>query len=953
MPSNFTNLTVTWYDESDNYATSATFPAGAIKSIPVFTDTGSGQVNECQMVINCRDGDYIRQADAGGILLDDYDRIGIAMTDLGGNTYSRYYEIIDRIPTKAKSKGVHLTLMMLGLEYHTQHVHYVKPHWFSNAFSVGQDIGDLYNANTNAKTGNRQPTLSVHDTVYNDSTFKGNDLPEWTANHYEYGLNEDSCYNRWLDVIDKMGATVSAGGALEFYELGFNTPTATTMELNLVTSGKLPLTPVSNATVIKNTDSINAGDNEGQLSIPSGTNILAWGATTAGTIPIGLSKYDSQLFTFRFRPQWDSTYAYPFGAKVQKAGGHYEQTRSSEGTSTGDDPLTSSSIWTRIYMKEEFGDTVQYSEWTDGSSVLFVNSGCLASAAVKGTADSAGDVIFTNTATPTASFFDQNIIIDDGKFFRTWINDNATTDTTLNALSLLHAPGLTRFTFNRGFRVLVTSTSPSATPFTQNSGKDQSGKSYANSIVEFNDGGFTGADEYKNWDVKYAIKDLSANVDGAQVASFNDSKVFSYDHATTTWTDISGNDLGNDCFHPWNQIENVVGVAQQPHEQDAVLFPAVTYGNTFDTNLKSAVKITYNTGSAAIDRVANKELYYAHWVGFNLAFPYPWCIQQSLASTPKSSESVGSVYGGGTGREPATFDTDNMHLTPDGSRGFNHGDQSEALGQCSSLFMYLRMKRTSPLGNILDGDANFRCVLTDTSDNQVYQDFVQRFSDGDNWQAQDLKLSGFSAWRGHKPRYFQLDGNAIADLITPKELDVQNIFEWRNLKFISVFYKDVYDEFGRFAPEGNVGDIDATGIQSAFGGTIELSVDSLHFKKPLLVSSGEQSGTATREVEPAFIQRPHVILYDQLKNDAKTQLEIEQFRHQEYNIKTSGDDVFDIKFGDTFYIQDSDIVESGTNDDSKTAGIKLVAKRIEYHLTKPTAGQGGLVRTIKGIKRFT
>jgi len=294
-----------------------------------------------------------------------------------------------------------------------------------------------------------------------------------------------------------------------------------------------------------------------------------------------------------------------------------------------------------------------------------------------------------------------------------------------------------------------------------------------------------------------------------------------------------------------------------------------------------------------------------------------------------------------------------MHLTPDGSRGFNHGDQSEALGQCSSLFMYLRMKRTAATGNTLDGDANFRCILTDTSDNQVYQDFVQRFSDGDVWQPQDLQLSGFNAWRGHKPRYFQLNGNAIADLITPKELDVQNIFEWRNLKFITVEYLDVYDEFGRFAPEGNVGDIDATGIQSAFGGTIELSVDSLHFKKPLLVTSGEAVDSIKQNVEPTFIQRPHVILYDQLKNDAKTQLEIEQFRHQEYNIKTSGDDIFDIKFGDTFYIQDSDIVESGTNDDSKTGAIKLVAKRVEYHLTKPTAGQGGLVRTIKGVKRFT
>jgi hypothetical protein len=952
MPSNFTSRVITWYDESDNYVTNAIFPKGAIKSFPIFTDTGSGQVNEATLVLNAREGEYIRTADGSSILIDDYDRIGYSITDLGGNTYTRFFEVIDRIPTKSKNKGVHLTLEMLGTEYHTQHVHYVKPHWFTNAFSVAEDIGDLYNANTNAKNQNHQPVLTVHDTAYNGTTFKGNDLPNWTANHYEYGLNEDSCYNRWLDIIDKMGASVSAGGALEFYELGFNTPSVSSIELNLVTSGKYPLTPSSNAVVLKNTDSINVGDNEGQLSIPTGTNVLAWGATTAGTLPIGLAKYNSGIFQFKYRPKWDSTLTYPIGSKVMRAGKHYEQTHSIE--STGDDPLTSGSIWTIIYMSTEFGNSVQYSEWTDGSSVLFVNSGCKASAAIGGTPDSDGDVVFVNTSTPTASFFDHNIIIDDGKFFRTWVNDNAISDTTLDALSLLHAPGLTRFTFNRGFRILVSSSSPTATPFTQNAGQDQTGKSYANAVVEFNDGGFTGADEYKNWDVKYALGDLSANVDGAQVASFNDAKVFKWDHATQLYYDISGDDLGNDCFHPWDQIENVAGVDFRPHTTDSTLYPDVTNGTqTFTTNLKSAVKITYNTGAAAIDRVANKELYQAHWIGFNLAFPYPYSIQKSLASTPKSSESVGSIYGGGTLREPATLDTDNMHLTPDGSRGFNHGDQSEAYGQLGSLFMYLRMKRTSIFNTILDGDANFRCILTDTSDNQVSQDFVQRFSDGDVWQPQDLKLSGFNAWRGHKPRYFSLDGNDIADLITPKELDVQNIFEWRNLKFVTVEYLDVYDEFGRFAPEGNIGDIDATGIQSTLGGKIELSVDSLHFKKPLLVSSGEAVDSVKQNVEPSFIQRPHVILYDQLKNDAKTMLEIEQFQHQEYNIKTSGENIFDIKFGDSFYIQDTDIVESGRNDGSKTGAILLVAKRIEYSITKPTTGQGGIVRTIKGVKRFT
>ncbi len=41
----------------------------------------------------------------------------------------------------------------------------------------------------------------------------------------------------------------------------------------------------------------------------------------------------------------------------------------------------------------------------------------------------------------------------------------------------------------------------------------------------------------------------------------------------------------------------------------------------------------------------------------------------------------------------------------------------------------------------------------------------------------------------------------------------------------------------------------------------------------------------------------------------------------------------------------------GANDGDLNT-IKLVAKRIEYSITKPLAGAGGMKRTIKGIKRF-
>jgi len=167
----------------------------------------------------------------------------------------------------------------------------------------------------------------------------------------------------------------------------------------------------------------------------------------------------------------------------------------------------------------------------------------------------------------------------------------------------------------------------------------------------------------------------------------------------------------------------------------------------------------------------------------------------------------------------------------------------------------------------------------------------------------------------------------------------------------------MYDEFGRFAPEGNTLDFDNTGLTAAFGGKATLQIDDWHFKKVLLVSSGTDG---IRDLEPQFLKRPHIMVYDQLKQDVNAQLEIEQFRHQEYDIETSGDNIFDIEFGDSFFIENSNLVNradrnetsEGANDgDANT--MKLVAKRVEYSITKPPGGPGGLRRRIRGVKRFT
>jgi len=151
------------------------------------------------------DGNYNT---TGSVVFAEFDRIRIECTDLGSGSYDRFFEIINIIPTQSKGEGTIITLECLGTEYHTQQIHMVKPFYFEDHFTAAKEIGTIYNANN----GSRQPTLTDHDTVWDDT--KGNDFPNYTANNYEFGLNEDSCYNRWMDLVDGILAPVSAGGAL-------------------------------------------------------------------------------------------------------------------------------------------------------------------------------------------------------------------------------------------------------------------------------------------------------------------------------------------------------------------------------------------------------------------------------------------------------------------------------------------------------------------------------------------------------------------------------------------------------------------------------------------------------------------------------------------------------------------------------------------------------------------
>jgi hypothetical protein len=926
------SLTVTWYDESDDYVTSANITSD-IKGIPLFTDTGTEEINEANIVLIAQNGDYVTtdivNRPNAPTPIDQFDRIRIQVTDMDGNAYDRYFEVIQLKPSQSNAEGALLELECWGIEYYLNKIHYVKPFWFSNSANPANDIISVYNSNILSA---RQPTFTLA-TTYTASTQRGNSLPTWNVNHYEYGQNEDTCFNRLNDIYSKLGATTASGGVKDFYESIYNTSTKNAVQLGITVQGAGPADRSAALVTIKNTLAVNVAEEEGGISNANASNVLAWGSPVHGTLPLGSSKYASQEFQFRFRPDWSSAgVPYLTDSRVKYLGQHWK--------ATSDHPSTAGNYpgagpWTLITRASEYGNKFSYSEWTDGKVALWINSGSNPSAVSAGAADANGDKIYTSTG---AGFFDSNIIVNDDteneQFYRTFADVRVTTGSSIS--TQLNTFANTRsyiagsaINFPRGFRVLVDGTIGNS-PL---NGVDKNNVAYGNTVTEWNG---------TEWVVKY---DITSAQDRLMVAVIDEGKNYEYIHSSTSFVDRSTNytHTGNDCFHKYTKIEQTTS------------FDPTPAADGFTKNIASAITVTYDIPTEIRGAPIN-ELYYKVGAWLNFAFPFPITKDNSI------SEKVGEVYGGGGTvpvKEPATLDTTNMGYLSDGTVGFNQVN-TEEYGPLSSLGFKLAFSDTVYAGvevqSIKGQDFPFACFVIDINDNVFRQDFKISFPN--HWEEIELPLAGFANYQARTPRFITAFHGNAANLVRPKDIEARNVMEWRNVRFIIIQYMDNYDEFGRYAPETNG---EAPSLASWITGALltpsriqKLTIDNFRFVKPLLARAAQIDGsdptTPDRNMEADFLQRPQISTYDQLLSEVKSQQEIEQFRHKEYTLSTTGTSTFDIKFADSFYYLNSKLVSD--SDNSTSNNIKLVAKRIEYSITKPSSGNGGLRRRIIGIKRF-
>jgi len=487
-----------------------------------------------------------------------------------------------------------------------------------------------------------------------------------------------------------------------------------------------------------------------------------------------------------------------------------------------------------------------------------------------------------------AGCVDQNLVVRDDNHRRTWVDYVATNPASINSTVLIS--GLPY----RGLRVLCNGTGVGGF-----SGNDINGKAFTNAVIQYNG---------TQWIVFVsAVTDL-------EVFDFYEGK--SYAFRSGSWQVGAYDALGVflaanslNCYHRYS----ILGVNNPEFGNKNGIEPA-PFGNN------SSVYVKFDFTNPFLYEFPNNI-----FCGINFAFPFP----KTSNAIPFGAVAIGEKY------RPETLDRNNMHLTHNNNRGFNQGLESEDYGPLNAIAFYQRFILKTVGGLVVPkGDFKFRIVLYDTSDNVVVADYTHPHNDNDAEII--IPFDNFRIYRARpSPAFFPVT-----------ELEVLNIFEWRNIIRGSIFCMESYDAEGRFA--GVISPLfSSTG---SLGGSAELQVDGFRFIKPLLVTSQEQSVQASkpaRNLQPKFLQRPQIFNYKQLKNDVNTMLNIFQFKRVEYQIRTAMK--CDVHFGEHFYYKNAKLIDTTTDGFANTE--KLVAKKIIY-TAKRGKGEGGYHRLLIGAKRF-
>jgi len=911
------------------------------------TEIGSGEVRSCILRINADRGAFITDRNDGLTpIVDEFSRFNIILTDANGIVYLVTYEVDILHPTQDGKIGKVLPIDLLGPEFYLQKSLFAEQFFFKSMFVVTSGIGNLYNKNR----GTLQPVIIDHDSDSSSGGF--NDLPVWTANDFTFNLAETPHYDGLIGTMDRGGSSVAAGGAGDFFEIGFaSEPT----NMNVLKFRGFSSGNPSDQAFIPNIRAqdvvLNPAEEEGEIHAIRGTISGTWTESSIGTLPRQNADFIGALEAWRLIPEYFSGATYPKDAIIlvvnttDAQGDNFHYKANKETTIAPPTPPTASNAdWDQHTFKDFLLTEVNYnlgsySFWTDAKASQFKSNG----------AKTAGTLQDDPPTDNSVKVWDSNQVKIDGNVNQTWVDVRA-----LNFASI-PSPFKRNGSVYRGFRVLVDGTGTS----------------------EF--AGFD--DKIIQWDGTQWIifkNPATSNLVGVD----EESRTYQFDtDAAGAWADVTTSiNQANDVYHAVYNITNTQG-----HNNK---------NNGGGGNFGQTAAVTYEFRYAQLDIILaafNTPQFYRMFAGINFRVPYPF--------NSNNGNNIGADYGDSDELNPATFEAENMGFTSSGLVGFNN-NEAEDLGPFDALTFFInhewRYSKDGTGSKLFTGNFSYRCALYDIDDTVVIQDFVVPFND--LWAAISLPIAGFKTYKARASWAF---GNASQNTFLQK-LEVLNSFRWRNIKKIAIHWLGPYDDQGRYQPWGQIDFLFPSILDFITGllidgHNIKLHIDSLQWSHPGLSVSPP---VTDRVLQPKFFYEPQIT--NKFQNDQANlaKLEILKFRHKEFEITTVGAN--DINFGDSFFLENSDLVTesdrtvddllswvTGTDyiigDDVSQSGvgyrcvlnhlssgvnqpanatfwsplqnpipntIKLVAKKIVRLIDKVPDGPGGFLRTITGVRRF-
>lgn len=675
-------------------------------------------------------------------------------------------------------------------------------------------------------------------------------------------------------------------------------------------------------------------------------NALYWKAVTATEI------IDS--FIASEYPTYDPTQTYAPNFRIGYQGVAY----SANVSVPPGQPPPNATYWSAL--------TINYSLWTNNKAVVTQNS-C---------SNPDHTVGQQSPAFSAPAFPDGNLVIRDRMnqnesnfiFFRDFVLVRAKNDSDIKSDSRMkhYLMGANNDTFYVGFTVLVDSSlGPVGGAFV---GEDIYGNPYSDSIVQF--------DGYE-WVV------LRVPAVGDQVGVLFEGKVYEYNNspisnqnyfgnaaeATPTWSyksrngtavgpyswmDVSGTAGGNDCFHAPSAIESVEGLlATSVNGQDYSSYIAnsalrITYQfsladatyqaaqTLWDKLTQTATKFLSTLGKAQVNSEFTfstaeilstfEQQFYNYGWWYALPFPYP------LTSFNGITEGVGGLYGYSIASNPSEFSGLNL-LNPDyshaGEPGFNHYNVSDMGGPFTGMQFYF-------LFNILlngaeqpfQGNIPFTMTIYDDLRNVWRADFTYRML-GDP-QLIQLQFSQFTINRPSRiPIQIDTVVSNFVDIISPAELLLQNIFETKKVRLITIQLKQSYDEYERFNPASL--DTFIRTLEAGFVGTVSFqgTIDGFGLVKAPFVSSGI---VLDRVINPPPIDAPNVRNYIQLKSIAMAESQIAGFPFEQYTVVRHGKCEFDVE--QSVYLNIPDLINESDDGYPNTRKLIMMADELSYDHTQ-------------------